>query len=187
MEHLKQIDFQFEEFDTSEFKRMKDSFSNILDKNSEVGRAFNYGEVKEIFDFIVSANRNPDIMDKMKGQLIYYALLEPQRPELSKKYESLRDYLRRMFLPLTPSATENAENVRNVDMLIADAIHYSNMGKIEKIDDCLRQFLYVLCPIYQVEPLQYTILQKVFVWLKAPKQEYIVLKAMADNGVEMTD
>lgn len=187
LEHLRRIDFQFEEFDTDEFKRMKDKFSNILDRNSEVGRAFNYGEVKEIFDFIVSTNRNPDIMDKMKGQLIYYALLEPQRPELSKKYEPLRDYLRRMFLPLTPSVTENVENVRNVDMLIADAIHYSNVGHIEKIDECLRQFLYVLCPIYQVESLQYTILQKVFVWLKASKQEYMVLKAMSDNGVKMTD
>ena len=163
-------------------KEMRDRWNNreqhnFIRRDNAVG--------KSLFDEIVNVDRDVKYFDDLKRTILIVAMIESEQPELSGALPDLKLAMEETFGPIVYHEGKPLKSV-TVDMLIADAIHNSKVNSIEKINDSLSTFLNVLCKENDVGVEQYNILQEVFAWLKAYKQEAMVLEAMVSNGIART-
>lgn len=171
-----------QDYDPKEYDNMKERlFGNGLDEKTFV----DYETPKSVFDFIVKAREETSYFVTLKKTMIEMAILESDYPEFADTYMIIVDGNNKVFTPWIIEG-EKVVYSKTVDMLIADAYHYSKVNLMNQIDKDLETFLNVTCPALNISGSQYVILQKVFAHLQAYKQEEMVLEAMIKNSIPRT-
>ena len=182
LEYLKKNPVEADMFDAREYEKMRKKLEeNEKEFNGDYVNV-NGSIPKTVFDFIVKADEGKEYFERLKKTLIGVAFAEKERPDFAPVYSIFTEANDMVFTPWVQG--KNVIKSKTVDMLIADAIHYTNVNSINNIDNDLKIFLEKLCPDYDIDASQYTILQKVFANLHAYKQETMVLEAMIKNGVQ---
>ena len=182
LEKLKASDFNIIHFKCLDQNGMRDRWNN-RDKFDFMKRE--KGVSKALFDEIVNVDKDEKYFDDLKKSILMVAMIEREHPELSGVLPDIKLAMQETFGPIVYHKDKPIMSV-TVDMLIADAIHLSKVNSIDQINDSLSTFLDILCPEFEIQSDQYCILQEVFAWLKAYKQEAMVLDAMVNNGIART-
>lgn len=182
LEKLKASDFDIINFKCLDQNAMRDKWNN-RDKFDFMKRE--KGVSKALFDEIVNVDKDEKYFDDLKKSILMIAMIEREHPELSGLLPNIKLVMQETFGPIVYHDGKPIISV-TVDMLIADAIHLSKVNSIDQINESLSSFLDILCPELEIKSEQYCILQEVFAWLKAYKQETMILEAMVNNGIART-
>ena len=182
LEKLKSSNFDIVPFKCLDQNGMRDQWNN-RDKFDFMKRE--KGVSKALYDEIVNVNKDEKYFDDLKKSILMAAMIEREHPELSGLLPDIKIAMQETFGPVVYHEGKPIISV-TVDMLISDAIHFSKVNSIDQINESLSTFLNILCPEFEIKSEQYCILQEVFAWLKAYKQEAMVLDAMVNNGVART-
>lgn len=182
LEKLRTSNFHIINFKRLDQDEMRDKWNN---RESFDFMKRDKGVTKLLYDEIVNVNKSEEYFDDLKKSILMIAMIEREQPELSGLLPDIKIAMQETFGPVIYHEGKPLMS-KTVDMLIADAIHFSKVNSIDQINDSLSVFLNILCPNLQIGAEQYCILQEVFAWLKAYKQEAMVLDAMVNNGVSRT-
>ena len=180
LERLSDLPFERENFKALDISSIINRWENRPQYDYYI--SFEQSTAKELMDEILRVDKAETYFDELKRCLLIGAMNEKTHPELLKQINDIREIVQDTFQPVAVKNDSPIPSV-TVDMIIADAIHYSNSNSIDLIDEELSIFLDYLCPLYELEASQYGVLQEVFAWLKAYKQETMILTSMVKNNI----
>lgn len=175
------------EEDLLKIEKNRESFADdFLDTWKIARKEYEAGNMYKVLEKLLLADYPETELDKLKRCLLNGAMMEGKEEGGTEYYEAILGINKWVFQLRFVDENAKTITVKNVDMIIAEAIRYNNVNAIDSINGDLRQFLDKTTHIYKVGAAQYTILQKVFAYLKAYNQEKMVLEAMMKNMIERT-
>lgn len=127
-----------------------------------------------------------DDLDNAKRWLLFASLNEGVEKEASDFYDFMMRLNKIAFGDHVRGDNNRKIEIKSVDMIIAEALRFSYVNSIDKINDSLDDFLNVGCKCFNIGQEQYNILLNIFTFLNAYKQEEMVLEAMVSNCIERT-
>lgn len=176
-----------------DFFKFTDKYDKPVFTHEEL---FKQGKYQEAFDQIVSADRTEEELESMKVAVIAAAGFEADHQLSIDTYELAKRACESIFRKLGDetdgSGRKSLKIVQPIDVVVAQAIRLNRTNMIDGINDDLTDFIDELISHYELNKgfaasEQMGILAEVFAYLKAYKQESIVLEAMVANGVPRTE
>ena len=182
LRNLAESDFEIIHFNRLPQNEMRDKW-NSRDKYDFMKKEKSVCKV--LYDQIVNVDKDETYFDDFKKSILKIAIIERQNPEMKGLLQEIKLAAVETFGPIV-CKEDKAIVGTTVDMIIADALYYSKVNFVDTINDELTTFLNVICPEYKIKADQYCILQEIFAWLNAYRQEKMVLEAMVNNAIPRT-
>lgn len=166
------------------------TFDKMVDAHCSISELYEAGEYQKAYNCITSAEFDENIFDFAKKTLLQFAMLSNDSSQVTHSYDLMKEIVDGLYKATRLVHKEGSEYKYNfvripaVDMIIADAIRYNQVGMLEKINDELKKFLddFILNKD-EMDAEQFNVLQKVFAYMKAYEQEKIVLEFMILNNI----
>lgn len=135
----------------------------------------------EAYDLSVYANKNDEFITDIKKTLLFLAIQEPFDAEM---FQTMLNTYRKIFLTKASNDRGKEQFIPTTDYIIAQSFNYSKGGLIDSINAELNNWL----KYYNTSTFskQYEILLNVFKYLKARKQEEMVLEHIFLNNIART-
>ncbi len=168
-----------------------DEFNELVDGYYSISNLFDEGKYQDAFNIITKASFERDIFDFAKKSLLQFALLlNNESSESTKAYEQMKEVVDGLFRASRLVHREGSEykydfvRIPVVDMIVAESIRFNHVGMIDKINDQLKDLLNdFILNRDEMDAEQFSVLQRVFAYLKAYEQEKIVLEFMVLNNI----
>lgn len=164
----------------------------FLDFYAEAKEFYEKGEFVKAFDALAHSRYSNNLFDDSKRLLLKTAisLLENSNDKSAGDlFENIHIRVEKLFRGVrlfeNQDGTIGSIEVPVADMIIADALVYSRSGLIDNVNKNLEDFINMGRD--DIDRSQYEVLRKVFAFLKAYKQESMVLEAMVKYNIPRTE
>lgn len=166
---------------------------NLLDATQAMhffakgNKAFKEGDFKSAVKYWLFGNYKKSDFDYIKISLLYFAQNENQDIAVVKLYDAYKNICQSIFGLSTVKCVDGVEKpilYPSVDMVIAEVMRHIRAGADDQYNDTLNEWLDSCGERVGYEQLN--VLQNVFAYLNAFKQEMIVLEYMVRKNMART-